>query len=101
MQTTNYGINGTNINEMGQHLPPMQVYGKHEPFGHMGRTATRSLDFGRILGLADSFFRAYGRPPRTYYSPIPTNVTLHSFRLPGLSTFFLDIVHDGSAERVE
>lgn len=101
MQTTNYGINGSDVNELGQRLPPMQVYGKYEPFGHMGRTAARTLDFGRVLHLVETFFRAHGHLPRAYFNPNPTSITLHSFRLPGHGVFFLDITHDGSRERVE
>ena len=101
MQTSNYGINGSDVNELGQRLPPMQVIGKHEPWGHMGRSAERGLDAGRVLDLVDAFFRQHGRAPAKYFSPDRLAITFRSFRHPEIGLFFLDITHDNGPERVE
>lgn len=101
MQTDQYGINGSNVNELGQRLPPMQVYGKYEPHGHMAATAFRDISDSRVCDLIWAFKLQHGRMPATYFPPFPTAAKGSSFRPEGLAPCFLDIRHDGGPERVE
>jgi hypothetical protein len=101
MQTRNYGINGTDINELGQRLPPMQVYGKYEPWGHFAATAARHLDKSRVCELIDRFHHEHRAFPTKYFAPAPiSGLRACSFHAsPGPCV--LDICHDEGPERVE
>jgi hypothetical protein len=101
VHTTNYGVNGSDINELGQHLPPLQVYGKHEPHGSYARSAAKGLDDGRVKGLIAEFHRVHGQFPKRYFSASRLALRFSSFNVPGLGLCFLDIEHDGGGDRVE
>lgn len=101
MQTTKYGMNGSDVNELGQRLPPMQVYGKYEPHGHMAASAFRGISDSRVCELVLAFHAARGRMPSAYFTPEPTGAKGSSFHPPGLAPCYLDIRHDGGPERVE
>lgn len=102
MDTQNYGINGSQVNELGQHLPPMRVYGKYEPWGHMTQSVTRELSSPRVCDLVIDFHAKHGRMPSKYWSAIPLpGLKASSFHPPGLPSCFLDIGHDEGSERVE
>lgn len=101
MQTHNYGVNGSQVNELGQHLPPMQVYGKYEPIGHMTQSAFRGISSPRVCDLIWAFKLQHGRMPTKYFAPEPTSAKGSSFHPPGLAPCFLDIDHDEGPERVE
>ena len=102
MQTHNYGINGSQVNELGQHLPPMQVYGKYEPHADMARSICRGLSKTRVWDLVVEFHEKNGRMPSKYWSgdPLP-GLKGHSFNVPGLGYCFLDIDHDENPEHVK
>lgn len=102
MQTQNYGVNGSQVNELGQHLPPMQVYGKYEPMGHMVASVCRGLDEWKVKELIIDFHRIHGKMPSRYVSAtaIP-GLRGSSFNVPLLGSCFLDISHDEGPERVE
>ncbi len=101
MQTDSYGVNGTNVNELGQRLPPMQVYSKYEPHGSFADSAARGMDEGWVKHLITEFHKAHGTLPKRYFAPSRLALTFSSFHVPGLGLCFLDIAYDGSPERVE
>lgn len=102
MQTHNYGVNGSQVNELGQHLPPMQVYGKYEPHGDFARSAARNLNEWQVKELIIGFHRIHGKMPSRYFSAIPLpGLKGSSFHVPLLGPCFLDISHDEGPERVE
>lgn len=101
MQTQNYGVNGSQVNELGQHLPPMQVYGKYEPHASQAASAARGLDEGRVKWLIAEFHKANGKAPKVYISPERFALTFSSFHAPGVGLCFLDIKHGQGPDRVE
>lgn len=102
MQTQNYGVNGGQVNELGQHLPPMQVYGKYEPWGSFTASALRELPTGRVCDLIAAFHEANGRMPSKYWSAAPiVGLKGSTFHVHGVGSCFLDIGHDEGPERVE
>jgi len=102
MQTQNYGVNGSQVNELGQNLPPMQVYGKYEPWQSFAASAVRDLNEWQVKELIAAFHKATGRMPSKYFSATPLpGLKGSSFHVPGLPPCFLDIAHDEGPERVE
>ncbi len=101
MKTTAYGMHGSDVNELGQRLPPLQVYGKYEPWGSFADSASRGLNKGRVCELIDRFHHEHQAFPTKYFAPKPiTGLRAASFHAsPGPCV--LDICYDEGPERVE
>jgi hypothetical protein len=101
MQTTKYGMNGSDVNELGQRLPPMQVFGKYEPQGSYADSVSRHLNKSRVCELIDAYHAEHQAFPTVYYAPQPlTGLRACSFH-PEAGPCVLDIRYDEGPERVE
>ena len=102
METTKYGINGGETNELGQRCTPKQVFGKYEPWGSFTDSVSRDISKVRVSELSEEFHRTWGKIPTRFLTPA-TNKGLRCIgvSVPGVGPVTLDIIYNQEAEAVE